>query len=102
MTSIQHLPDLDATPHAAVFPGDEPKTIRLVLDAGERVDPHRHPGRDILFYLVDGAITLHLGADTFELEGGDVARFDGEQEISPVATEASTALVVLAHRPGAA
>ncbi len=100
MTRIRTLSDLDGAPHANVFPESEPKTIRLRLDAGERVDPHRHPGRDVLFYLLDGEVDLRLDDETHRLAGGDVARFDGEREISPAATEDSTALVVLAPRPG--
>jgi len=97
MTTINSLADLDGSPHANVFPEAEPKTIRLTLGAGERVAPHRHPDREIVFYLLEGGIDLHLDEDTFELTAGDVARFDGDQEISPVASEDSTALIVLAH-----
>lgn len=98
MTHTETLADLDGAPHANVFPESEPKTIRLRLDAGERVDPHRHPGRDVVLYLLDGAVDLHLDDEKHELVGGDIARFDGEREISPAATEDSTALVVLAAR----
>lgn len=97
MTTIHSLTDLDGSPHANVFPETEPKTIRLTLDAGERVDPHRHPDREIVFSLLEGGIDLHLGEETFELTEGDIARFDGDREISPVASENSTALIVLAH-----
>jgi quercetin dioxygenase-like cupin family protein len=100
MTTIQQLSNLEATPHANVFPDAEPKTIRLVLEAGEQVDPHRHPDREIVFYLIEGGITLHLGEDTVDLSGGDIVQFDGDQEISPVATETSTALIVLASNQG--
>lgn len=96
MTTIHRLSDLDGTPHANLFPTSEPKTIRLTLDAGDRVDPHRHPGRDIVLYVLDGTLDLHLGDDTYPMEAGDVARFDGDQEISPMATEDASALIVLA------
>jgi quercetin dioxygenase-like cupin family protein len=98
MTSIQHLPDLKGTPHANVFPESEPTTIRLTLAAGEGVDPHTHPGREIVLYLIDGTLELQLGSETHELKQGDVARFDGNQEISPTATEDSTAVIVLANK----
>jgi quercetin dioxygenase-like cupin family protein len=98
VTTIHSLTDLDGSPHANVFPEAEPKTIRLTLDAGEQVDPHRHRGRDIVFYVLDGAIDLHLGSETFAVEAGDIARLEGEHEISPVAIEDSIALVVLAPR----
>ncbi|WP_277554054.1 cupin domain-containing protein [Halobaculum limi] len=98
MTQVRTLSDLDATPHATVFPDAEPRTIRLALDAGERVDPHSHPGRDVLIHVLDGAIDLHVDEETHALSGGDLTQFKGEREVSPVATEDSLALVVLAPR----
>jgi quercetin dioxygenase-like cupin family protein len=98
MTTIHHLDDLDGQPHANAFPDAEPKTVRLSLDAGEAVATHSHPDREIVFYLVDGAITLALDGETHELTTGDVARFDGDQDIAPAAVEDSTALIVLANR----
>ncbi|QHS16488.1 cupin domain-containing protein [Halopenitus persicus] len=98
MATIRSLADLEGAPHANAFPSAEPKTIRLRLEAGERVDPHRHPDREIVAYLLEGAIDLHLDDEIHELEPGDVARFDGDREISPVARADSTALLVLAPR----
>ena len=99
MTSIRTLVDLDGQPHANVFPDAEPKTIRLTLPEGEEVAPHSHPGRDIVLYLIEGTVELQLGDATHEVTAGDIARFDGDQEISPHAVEDSTALIVLANRP---
>lgn len=98
MTTIKTLDEIDGHPHANLFPEDEPKTIRLTLDEGENVASHSHPGREIVFYLVDGVIELQLDDQTHELSTGDVAHFGGDQEISPYAAEESTALIVLASR----
>lgn len=98
MTSIHTLADLEGQPHATVFPDREPKTIRLTLDEDDVIAPHSHPGRDIVFYLLEGRVELHLDDETHEVAAGDVARFRGEREISPHAVEASTALLVLAPR----
>lgn len=98
MTTIQSLSDLDGEPHANVFPESEPKTIRLTLAAGEEIPAHTHPDRDIVFSLIDGAVELQLGEETHDLTAGDIARFAGEQDISPRAVEDSTALIVLAAR----
>lgn len=98
MTMIHTLDELNGHPHANVFPDAEPKTIRLTLDEGEEVAPHTHPDRDIVFYLVEGEIELQLGDRTHELTAGDVARFEGDQEIAPRAVQESTALIVLAAR----
>lgn len=92
------LSTLEATPQAHVFPDEEPKTVRLSLDSGQRVPEHRHPGREILFHVLDGSIELTVGESTETLEAGDIARFDGEEDISPKAVTDATALVVLAER----
>jgi quercetin dioxygenase-like cupin family protein len=98
MSELETLADLDGEPHANVFPESEPKTIRLTLAAGESVDPHRHPGRDIVLYLIEGTVELQLGDEVHTVEAGGVARFEGEQDISPEAVEDSVALIVLAPR----
>jgi quercetin dioxygenase-like cupin family protein len=95
-TQIRDLDGLDGEPHANPFPNVEPKTVRLVLGAGESVPAHSHPGRDIVLYLIEGELELTLGDDTHQLSAGDVARFDGDQEIAPTALADSTALIVLA------
>lgn len=99
MTSVKTLAELEGYPHAVAFPDAEPRTIRLTLDEGESVPAHTHPDREIVCYLIDGELALNIGGDTYELTAGDVARFDGDQEISPTARTASTALLVLAPRP---
>lgn len=96
-TERQQLESLDDTPHAHVFDG-EPKTVRLSLAAGERVPAHRHPDREIVCFVVDGVLELTLGDEDYEVETGDVIRFDGAQEIEPTARTETTALLVLAHR----
>lgn len=76
-----------------------PKTVSLELAAGESVPPHQHPEMNIVFHLLSGTLDLELGAESHRLTAGDVARFDGEQEISPVAVDDSEALLVLARQP---
>lgn len=96
MTTVRTLSELDGEPHAQVFPDAEPKTIRLSLAADEEIPAHTHPDREIVLYLVSGQIELRVSEKTDTLDAGDVARFDGEQEISPRAIEETTALLVLA------
>jgi len=100
MTTLETLSELDGQPHANVFPESEPKTVRLTLAADEEVPAHSHPEREIVLYLLDGALELRVGGETHEVSAGDVARFDGAQDISPRALEPSTALLVLAPRAG--
>ncbi|XVH33264.1 cupin domain-containing protein (plasmid) [Haloferacaceae archaeon DSL9] len=98
MTSVVALDGIDGEPHANVFPGAEPKTIRLTLEAGESVPPHDHPDREIVFHLLSGRIRLRLGDEAVDVEEGEIARFDGAQPISPEALEDSRAVIVLANR----
>ena len=95
---IRALDDLDGEPHANPFPDSEPKTVRLTLAEGDRIPPHRHPDRDIVCHVTSGRIELTLGDETVILAAGEVARFDGDQDISPAALEDSAALLVLAER----
>ncbi|MFC7139126.1 cupin domain-containing protein [Halosimplex aquaticum] len=96
-TECVHLPDLEGDGRGVLFEG-EPKTVRLALDAGDRVPPHQHPDRDIVCYVVDGELEMTLGDETVDLVSGDAARFSGDQDISPEAREDSVALLVLAER----
>ncbi|MFC6954186.1 cupin domain-containing protein [Halorubellus litoreus] len=92
------LDDLDGRPHAAVFESG-PKTVRLVLDAGDGVAAHTHPGKDVLFHVLDGEMEVALDDESTTVAAGDVLRFDGEREVAPTALTDARALVVLA--PGA-
>lgn len=96
MPEITALKELTKTPHAEVFDRQEPRTVRLQLDAGEQMPPHTHPGTDIVLYLVSGHLELWLDDDCHEMTPEQLARFSGEREISPHALEPSTAIVVFA------
>ena len=98
MVTIESIEQLEGTPHANVFPTDEPKTIRLTLSEGEQVEPHDHPDREIILYLISGELELRLGEDSYRVNKGDVVHFDGAQDISPSANKDSTALLVLAPK----
>jgi quercetin dioxygenase-like cupin family protein len=98
MTETVTLDDLTETPRAVAFPGFEPKTVRLSLDAGEVVPAHRHPEREIVVSLVSGRLDVRIDGESNVLEPGDLLRFDGQREVSPRAEEDSTALLVLARR----
>lgn len=100
MTTSTSLRALEGEPHANVFPDGEPKTIRLTLDEGKSVPAHQHPDRDIVFYLIEGAVDLQVGDNALSLASGDIARFAGDQDISPSATEQTVALIVLAPQDG--
>jgi quercetin dioxygenase-like cupin family protein len=92
MTDVVSVPELTDAPHATVFE-TEPKVVRLALDADQQLPAHRHPGEVVLFHVLDGTVDLSLGEEVLELGAGDLARFDGDVDISPHAREASTVLV---------
>lgn len=75
---------------------ESPHTVHLGLSAGERVPEHTHPGRAILFVVQDGRVELTVGGETATLAAGDLARFDGDDDISIDALSDARALVVLA------
>ena len=93
---VTNLDDLDGAPHAAVFHHDDPRTVRLVLDAGESVPEHCHPDASVVLCVLDGRLEVTLDGEVYDLDAGDVLRFDGEMAVSPRALTASRALVVLA------
>jgi redox-sensitive bicupin YhaK (pirin superfamily) len=98
MTDTVALDDLTEMPREVAFPGAEPKTVCLSLDAGEAVPAHRHPEREIVVYLVSGRLEVRVDGESNVLEPGDILRFDGRKEVSPTAEDDSTALLVLARR----
>ncbi|UPW01393.1 cupin domain-containing protein [Halorussus gelatinilyticus] len=98
MTETVALDDLTERPREVVFPGAEPKTVRLALDAGEEIPAHRHPEREIVIHLVSGRLDVRVDGDANDLESGDLLRFDGRQEVSLTAEADSTAVLVLAPR----
>lgn len=101
MPTRRHLSELEATPHVNVFPGMEPKTVRLSLDAGERVPEHEHADRQVVFHLLEGSLELTVGETTVELDAGHVVQFDGARPISVDALVDAEALIVLARKSGA-
>jgi len=96
MTELVHLPDREDDGRGILFEG-APKTVRLALEAGDRVPPHQHPDREVVCYVIDGELEIDLGEETHDLVAGDAARFSGDQDISPKAREDSVALLVLAE-----
>lgn len=94
----RHLSELESTPHANVFPGAEPKTVRLSLEAGRRVPRHEHPDRQVVLHVLEGAVELAVGEWRSELAAGHVVRFDGGRPVSVEALDDAEALLVLARK----
>ncbi|MGB9960741.1 cupin domain-containing protein (plasmid) [Halobacterium sp. MBLA0001] len=90
------LDSLTKAPHAEIFEERRPRTVRLQLDAGERVPPHTHPGTHIVLHLVSGHLELSLDDETYDVNPGELVRCSGECKISPHALEPSTAVIVFA------
>jgi quercetin dioxygenase-like cupin family protein len=100
MPEVTTLAELEETPHAEVFDRREPRTVRLSLDADERVPPHTHPGTNVVLHLLDGRLEVSLDDEVHELSAGDLVRFSGEREVSPHALDPSVAVVVFAPATG--
>lgn len=95
--------DVDAlndTTHAEVFETTPPRTVRLSLDTGDSVPAHQHPESHVVIYVRSGALELTLGDDVYNLEAGHAVRFDGTQDVSPLAVEDADALVFFAPKAG--
>ena len=90
------LADLTDRPHAEVFETRRPRTVRLSLDADERVPRHTHDGTNVVLHLLSGRVKLTLDDETHTLDAGDLIRFSGDRAVSPYAVEPSTAVVVFA------
>lgn len=91
---ITRLDTVEKTPHAEVFDHHAPRTVRLKLDAGQQMPPHRHPGTNIMLHLLTGELDLVLDDETYALAPGDLIQFSGKCEILPCAIEDSVAVVV--------
>jgi mannose-6-phosphate isomerase-like protein (cupin superfamily) len=76
----------------------EPDVVRLRLPAGESVASHTHPGKGVVFFVVDGRFVVTVDGYPYRVGAGDCLRFDGECAVSPRAIDEApaTALVVLA------
>lgn len=96
MPELTTLDDLEQTPHAEVFDDRDPRTVLLRLEDGESVPPHQHPGTDIVMYVIDGELSVRLGDEHYQVTAGDAVSFSGDQDISPEATTAATALLMFA------
>ena len=90
------LADLSDRPHAEVFETPRPRTVRLSLDADERIPRHTHEDSTVVFYLLSGRLELTLDDETHTLAAGDLIGFSGDRAVSPYAVEPSTAVVVFA------
>ena len=88
------LDDLDGRPGARALDGS-PRVIRLALDAGESVPPHDHPGTTVVLHVVEGVVDVRLDGESIEVAAGELVRFPGEREVSPLAVEDAVALVYL-------
>lgn len=91
-TVVRDVNDLPADERTPVF--DDPKAIHLGLSAGEEIPAHQHRGETILFHVLDGEIALTLDDEVHDLSAGMVARFSGDQDISPEAKTDARALLV--------
>ncbi len=70
MPELGSRDELEATTHAEVVDERAPRTVRLRLEAVERVPAHHHPESNVVLHLLEGAVALTLGDDVSTLESG--------------------------------
>ena len=75
--------------------GGTPRVVRLSLAAGESMPPHRHPERVVVVHVLEGRLDLRPDGRSLELGAGALFRFDGGEEVAPLAVEDAVALVYL-------
>lgn len=95
MVEQTSLDALDERPHADAFEGS-PRTVRLAIDAGDRIPEHSHPGTDVVLHQLAGELVLELDGENYPLGPGDLLRFSGERAVSPRARTDSRSLLVFA------
>lgn len=79
-----------------VFKEKEFTLVKKVLESGEIIEKHNHPGFTVLVTIVKGKIDVLLNdEEDREFEPGKVLKFDGENYISIEAVEPSEFFVTL-------
>ncbi len=71
---------------------DSLELIRIVLEQGKEIPPHRAPG-EITVLCVEGKVIFRTADDEIELSAGTLLHLDGSNEHSLTAVEASSLLV---------
>lgn len=79
---------------AALF--DDPKTVRLALDLGDRIPPHSHPDHTIVCLVVEGRLRVELDDEPTDLSANDLLRFDGGKDIAVEALSDARAVLFFA------
>lgn len=74
--------------------GTDTTVVRRSVDASERLDIDTQPNERTALLVSSGRIEVTLDGERQTLEAGDVIRFDGSHDISPVALEHSEILLV--------
>lgn len=66
-----------------LFKGNKFSCIKKVMPAGEKIAPHTHAGKDIIFTVLKGRVELALGENEKHLlSPGILVSFDGKYSIS--------------------
>lgn len=85
--------------YGPVFNSDDLMVVHLHLEAGQKIQPHDHPGQEIFFTVVDGEVEVYLNEEeTHVLQPKKVLNFKGEARISATALKESDVFVYLINR----
>ena len=83
----------------ALFKSAELEVIRLILQAGRSLPPHKVPG-EITIHCIEGAIAVTSGGERHDLRAGQLLFLPGGAEHDVVAIEDAMALVTIVVRRG--
>jgi quercetin dioxygenase-like cupin family protein len=81
----------------ALFKSEDLEVMRLVLQAGKSLPPHRVPG-EITVQCIEGAIDVTANATSHVLRAGQLLYLSGKVHHGVTALEDSSALVTVALR----
>lgn len=76
-------PEPERVARHPVLTGDSVRIIHLTLAPGQRLPPHRHPGREVILQALEGSVTLHLDEVGLELVAGQRTHLSGEVLLEP-------------------
>ncbi|MDO5717199.1 MAG: cupin domain-containing protein [Tissierellia bacterium] len=82
-----------------LYTTDEAMVVRKIQAVGEDIPRHNHPGYNIFFITVKGAIDVTLnGEENYDLMPGKILHFDGDNFIEGKIKEDLEAFVVLVKK----
>ncbi|SEB13894.1 cupin domain-containing protein [Variovorax sp. YR216] len=84
---------------SAIFKSRQLEVMRLVLQAGRKLPPHKVPG-EITIHCIEGTMVVGLGSGPRRLEAGQILFLEGDAMHDVCAETDASALVTIVLRDG--